>query len=80
MIFVPYPIQENFFLSIEISQNTGVSDFEYDLLGFRNDDSHDVFNGIPTSSQKYYFQALGNSQRLERVLFFFECANARIGG
>ena len=63
------PNQRTNFLSIEISQNTCVSDFEYDLLGFGSADSHYVFNGMPTSSHKFYLRVLRNSHKLERVFF-----------
>ena len=39
---------------------------------------YDVLDKIPTSSQKIYFQALENPQKLERVFFFLRnCANLR---
>ena len=45
---------------------------------FGNADSYNEYNGMPTSPQTFYFQVLGNSQKLERV--FFKSAEARIRG
>ena len=68
MIFDPHLVQELFFLSAEISQNTYSSNFECDLGGFKKRSLVLCINGMPTSPQKY-FQILGNSQKVECIFF-----------
>ena len=79
VIYYFVPLLVYLILSIEISKNTGLWDFRMWFRRFLgNAVLWYVFKGMPTSPQKYYFQILGNPQKLECV--FFICATARIWG
>ena len=80
MIFVPHLIQELFFHPLRFQKTRAHLIFNVIDRVFRNAILHYVCNGMPKSSQKFYFQVLGNSQKSERVFFLLDAKLRELGG